>query len=71
VMSRVKNGDIILFHDSGALVRNEGGDRSATVKALPVVIEQLWERGFQIVPLRVLLMDEEPEEEFPSVDMQE
>lgn len=33
----------ILFHDAG-------GDRSATVAALPVVIEALRARGFQIVP---------------------
>ncbi|HHX25693.1 MAG TPA: polysaccharide deacetylase family protein, partial [Firmicutes bacterium] len=40
-VSQAKGGDIILFHDSGALVRNEGGDRSATVRALPLVIEGL------------------------------
>ncbi|NLV91760.1 MAG: polysaccharide deacetylase family protein [Firmicutes bacterium] len=71
VMGRVRNGDIILFHDSGALVKNEGGDRSATVKALPIIIERLQARGLQIVPLRVLLYGEEPQEKFPSVDMQE
>lgn len=75
VMNHIKNGDIILFHDSGALVRNEGGDRSATIKALPIIIEKLQKEGFQIVPLKVLLMSEESREETPkessSVNLQE
>lgn len=71
VLSRVKNGDIILFHDSGALIRNEGGNRSATVQALPIIIEQLQQRGFQIVPLRVLLMNQDSQEGHPSTTLQE
>lgn len=71
VLSRVKSGDIILFHDSGALIRNEGGDRSATVKALPAVIQGLRAKGLEIVPLRDLIAEEEPTEEYPKVDMPE
>ena len=41
-------GNIILLHDGG-------GDRSATVKALPGIIEGLRARGFQIVPVEDLL----------------
>ena len=69
-VSQAKGGDIILFHDSGALVRNEGGDRSATVRALPLVIEGLRQRGFEIVPLEHLL-EEEFSEEFPVVEIPE
>lgn len=71
VLSRVKGGDIILFHDSGALVRNEGGDRSATVEALPAIINGIRERGLVIVPLGVLLAGEEPQEEVSPPDMPE
>jgi peptidoglycan/xylan/chitin deacetylase (PgdA/CDA1 family) len=69
-VSQAKGGDIILFHDSGALVRNEGGDRSATVRALPLVIEGLRQKGLEIVPLGELL-EEEFSEEFPVVEIPE
>ncbi len=55
VVSAARGGDIILFHDGGALVRDEGGDRTATVKALPLVIEGLQRKGLQIVSLSLLL----------------
>ncbi|MFL5478284.1 MAG: glycosyltransferase, partial [Gemmatimonadaceae bacterium] len=41
-------GNIILLHDGG-------GDRSETVKALPMIIDQLRARGYQIVPVATLL----------------
>jgi cellulose synthase/poly-beta-1,6-N-acetylglucosamine synthase-like glycosyltransferase/peptidoglycan/xylan/chitin deacetylase (PgdA/CDA1 family)/spore germination protein YaaH len=41
-------GSIILLHDGG-------GDRSATVAALPVLIETLRAHGYQIVPVSELL----------------
>ena len=41
-------GSIILLHDGG-------GDRSATVAALPVLIEALRARGYEIVPVSELL----------------
>ena len=41
-------GSIILLHDGG-------GDRSATVDALPMLIETLRARGYQIVPVSQLL----------------
>jgi len=41
-------GNIILLHDGG-------GDRSATVRALPGIIEGLRARGFQIVSVETLL----------------
>lgn len=61
VLSRVKPGDIILFHDSGALIRHEGGNRMATVEALPAIIEGIRALGLEIVPLSVLLAQASPE----------
>ena len=41
-------GSIILLHDGG-------GDRTATVAALPVLIQALRDRGYQIVPVSQLM----------------
>jgi cellulose synthase/poly-beta-1,6-N-acetylglucosamine synthase-like glycosyltransferase/peptidoglycan/xylan/chitin deacetylase (PgdA/CDA1 family)/spore germination protein YaaH len=41
-------GSIILLHDGG-------GDRTATVKALPVLIQALRDRGYKIVPVSELM----------------
>ncbi|MBS1798710.1 MAG: glycosyltransferase [Acidobacteria bacterium] len=41
-------GSIILLHDGG-------GDRSATVAALPVLIQSLREQGYEIVPISELV----------------
>ncbi|HUN87984.1 MAG TPA: glycosyltransferase [Terriglobales bacterium] len=41
-------GNIMLLHDGG-------GDRSQTVKALPIIIDGLRERGFEIVPTSELI----------------
>ncbi|NLM41860.1 MAG: polysaccharide deacetylase family protein [Firmicutes bacterium] len=70
VESKVRGGDIILFHDSGALLRNEGGDRRATVMALPKVIEIIRAKGLEIVPLAELLHDA-PAEAVPQIDRPE
>ena len=43
-----RRGSIILLHDGG-------GDRSVTVKALPVLIDALRAHGYQIVPVSELL----------------
>ena len=42
------DGNVILLHDSG-------GDRSQTVQALPLIIEELRSRGFQFVTISELL----------------
>lgn len=70
VETKVRGGDIILFHDSGALVRSEGGDRRATVMALPRVIEIIQAKGLEIVPLAELLHTA-PGEAFPQIDRPE
>jgi cellulose synthase/poly-beta-1,6-N-acetylglucosamine synthase-like glycosyltransferase/peptidoglycan/xylan/chitin deacetylase (PgdA/CDA1 family)/spore germination protein YaaH len=41
-------GSVILFHDGG-------GDRSATVESLPLVIDALRARGYTIVPVSALM----------------
>lgn len=48
VVEGVKSGGIILMHDGG-------GDRTKTVKALPKIIQQLKERGYQFVTVPELL----------------
>ena len=48
VMQQANAGNIILFHDGG-------GDRSQTVAALPVIIDQLRARGFQFVTVPELI----------------
>lgn len=70
VESRVRGGDIILFHDSGALVKSEGGDRRATVLSLANVIHIIRSKGLEIVPLDELLHGAPPET-FPQVDRPE
>lgn len=68
--SRVRGGDIILFHDSGALVSSEGGNRKATVLSLANVIEIIRAKGLEIVSLDELLHSA-PSEAFPQVDRPE
>jgi len=48
VFSQLNRGNIILLHDGG-------GNREQTVKALPLIIEGLRARGYQIVPVATLL----------------
>lgn len=57
IIRHTRPGGVILFHDSGALVRSEGGSRVETVEALPLVIDALRERGYEIVPLSLMLRD--------------
>ncbi|MEW6243201.1 MAG: glycerol-3-phosphate acyltransferase [Bacillota bacterium] len=49
VLKRTGPGDIILFHDSGDLLGAQGGDRSNTVRALPVLIQWLKQEGYTFV----------------------
>ncbi len=55
IMRRVKGGDIILFHDSGNVISHEGGNRSQTVKAVGLLVSELKEKGYEIVPLEELI----------------
>lgn len=56
VIERVKSGDLILFHDSGDLIRESGGTRINTVKALPAIIEDLQARGFSFVTVTQMMI---------------
>ena len=47
-LSEAQNGHIVLLHDAG-------GDRTATIEALPRVIDSLRERGYDIVSLPELM----------------
>ncbi|WP_172373569.1 glycosyltransferase [Sporosarcina jiandibaonis] len=48
VLKQVSSGDIILLHDGG-------GDRQATVEALPEIIEQLQNKGYKFVTVSDLM----------------
>jgi len=48
VMAQLGHGSVILLHDGG-------GNRANTVKALPLIIEALHSRGYQIVSVHELL----------------
>ncbi len=47
-MEDLRCGNIVLLHDGG-------GDRSQTVKALPMIIDGIRARGYEIVPVYELL----------------
>jgi peptidoglycan-N-acetylglucosamine deacetylase len=48
VFKQLNKGNIILLHDGG-------GNRSETVKAIPLIVNGLRERGYQVVPVSQLL----------------
>jgi len=55
IVRRIKNGDILLFHDSGAVFKDEGGDRSQTVAAIPLLVDALQKKGFQFCTVNELM----------------
>ncbi|WP_017380287.1 glycosyltransferase [Paenisporosarcina sp. TG-14] len=59
VIKNASNGDIILLHDGG-------GDRTATVQALPEIIEKLQSKGFTFVTVSEL-MDTKRDSMMPTV----
>lgn len=56
VLNNVKPGSIVLFHDSGNLVTNYGGDRHNTVRALPGIIEKLKQDGYIFLTVDDLIL---------------
>ncbi|MEH7098413.1 polysaccharide deacetylase family protein [Neobacillus vireti] len=48
VLEQLPEGNVILFHDSG-------GDRSNTVKALPIIIKELKKRGYSFTTIGHLI----------------
>ncbi|MCM3652951.1 glycosyltransferase [Metabacillus litoralis] len=59
VLNQVSSGDIILLHDGG-------GDRQATIEALPEIIEQLQNKGYKFVTVSDL-MDQSKSNIMPPV----
>ena len=55
---KVGGGDIILFHDSGAVFKAEGGDRMQTVFAIPLLAEKLRAKGFEFVTIEQLIHEQ-------------
>ena len=53
VLSKVKNGSIILMHDGDRY--SQGMDRSATVKAVGIIVESLQKEGYELVTVPELL----------------
>ena len=51
VIERASPGDIILFHDSGSLLGQEGSNRRPTVEALSPIIDGLRDKGFEIISM--------------------
>ncbi len=58
----IRPGAILLFHDSGALIRREGGSRENTVESLGMVIDYLRDKGYEIVPVSEMIKRIEEEE---------
>ena len=53
VLAGARPGAIVLMHDGG-------GDRSQTIAALPMIIRELRARGFHLVTVPQLLVDDPP-----------
>ena len=51
VINNVKPGSIVLLHDSGDLISYRGGNRESTVKALPEIIDNLRDEGYEFVTM--------------------
>lgn len=70
VVNRIHPGAIILLHDSGALLKSEGGSRLNTVKAVELIIDRLLEMGFEFVTVSELI-GERKEEAFDYAPSEE
>ena len=55
ILKYIRNGDIILFHDSGGVFKREGGNRRETVSTILLLVEKLKERHFECVTVDELL----------------
>ncbi|MEW5919569.1 MAG: polysaccharide deacetylase family protein [Bacillota bacterium] len=56
ILSNAGNGDIILFHDSGNLIRSQGGERLTMVRSLKPIIQGLKEQGYDFVTITEMLV---------------
>ncbi len=55
IAHNIKNGDILLFHDSGGVFKAEGGDRKETVAVISPLVKRLQKKGFEFVSIEELL----------------
>lgn len=55
VVKKAKPGSVILLHDSGDLISYKGGDRQSTVKALPKIIDELRDEGYDFVTIQQMI----------------
>ena len=55
ICRRIQSGDILLFHDSGSVFGTEGGDRSQTVAAIPLLAQALRAKGYEFVTVSELI----------------
>jgi peptidoglycan/xylan/chitin deacetylase (PgdA/CDA1 family)/glycosyltransferase involved in cell wall biosynthesis len=56
IVRNVRPGSIILLHDGYGTIHNTGkADKSLTVEALPLIIQQLRDKGYSFVTVPVLL----------------
>jgi len=55
VLGRIKDGAILIFHDSDSTPGAAAGSPSRVVAALPLILEGLKNMGMQVVPLEELL----------------
>ena len=56
IVKRTRPGSIILLHDGYGLEHNnQHADKTLTVLALPLIIEQLLAKGYRFVTVPVLL----------------
>ena len=53
VLDKTRNGAIIILHDAGGVGHYR--DRTQTLEALPVIIQNLKYRGYQFVTIRELV----------------
>jgi len=55
ISKNIRNGDILLFHDSGNVSTTEGGNRTQTVKSISLLARTLREKGFEFVSIEELI----------------
>ncbi len=53
--ANINMGDILLFHDSGGIWHTEGGNRTQTVKCIPLLTKMLKDKGYQFVTVEELV----------------
>ncbi len=56
VLGRVKDGSILIFHDSDSTLCSAKGGPARVVAALPVILEELSRKGLRVVPLEEIIM---------------